>query len=105
MSVKNFKKLALKDKESSKLQENVELVLKPIINSQIIDGVLLKCVDLQPGKRNEVQHKLGRLPLGYIVVRKRADARIWDLQDTNPAPGQTFSLACSHAVQVDLWIF
>ena len=103
--VKQFKKIGIQDKDTNKLQNNIEIALKPVLNSQIIDGVLLKCVDLDPLLRNEVAHKLGRAPLGFIVVRKRADSRIWDLQDTNPASTRTLTLACSHLVQVDLWVF
>lgn len=104
-SVKAFKKTSFRDKDLSKLQTNVENALQPIINSQIVDGVLVKEVCLEPLIRNEVLHKLGREPLGYVIVRKRQDSRIWDLQDTNVAPNRTFTLACSHTVTVDIWFF
>ena len=104
-SIKKFRKTAFKDKDLSKLQTNVEQALNPVLISSIIDGVLIKNVCLEPSKRNEVLHKLGREPLGYIIVRKRKDSRIWDLQDTNTAPKRTFTLACSHEVTVDIWFF
>lgn len=104
-SVKSFKKTSFKSDDTTKLQNNIEVALKPILNSSIIDGVLIQNVILEPSKRNEVLHKLNREPLGYIIVRKRQDARIWDLQDTNTALKQTFTLACSHQVCVDIWFF
>lgn len=103
--VRSFKKTQVKDSETSKLQSNLEVFFKPIINSEIIDGVLLKNVCLEAGVRNEVEHKLGRKPIGFMIVRKRADSRIWDLQDSNPGPLRSFTLACSHDVEVDVWIF
>lgn len=104
-NVKTFKKTNFKDADVSKLQTNVELALKPIIDSAIVDGVLVKDVQLEPSIRNEVLHGLSRKPLGYIIVRKRQDSRIWDLQDTNTATNRTFTLACSHSVCVDIWFF
>ena len=103
--VKKFKTISLKDQETTKLQNNVRIALQPVLNSSIIDGTLIQNVKLQATKRNEVLHRLNREPLGYIIVRKRKDSRIWDLQDTNTAKRQTFTLACSHDVTVDIWFF
>lgn len=104
-SLTNFKKVSTNDKETQKIQQNVENAITSIINKSIIDGVLLKKVCLEPGISNEVKHKLGRPPLGYLIVRKRADSRIWDVQDYNTTPSKTLSLACSHNVSVDIWVF
>ncbi len=104
-SLTNLKKIGLKDPESQKLQQNVENAIEPIIRKEIIDGVLLTKVCLDPGISNEVKHGLGRAPLGWMIVRKRADARIWDVQDFNNNPSKTLSITCSHAVTVDIWIF
>jgi hypothetical protein len=89
----------------SRVQDNVEVALQPFVNSPILNGVLLKNVLLEPGKRNEVSHKLGRRPLGFIIVRQQKDSRIWDLQASNPGPTETFTIACSHLTTVDVWIF
>lgn len=59
-------------------QDHIEEVMTPITNSQIIDGVYLKEIDLTVSVDNLVEHKLGRKPLGWIVVRKFADANIWE---------------------------
>lgn len=104
-SLTNLKKVGLKDPESQKLQQNVENAIEPIIRKEIIDGVLIKDVCLRAGISNEVKHALGRIPQGWIVVRKRADARIWDIQDHNRNPSKTLALTCSHDVKIDLWIF
>ena len=105
MAIKSLKKTTTQDKDLNKLQTNLKVALQPIINSPIINGNLLLDVTLEAGKRNEVAHGLQRRPLGYIIVRKRKDSRIWDLQDTNPAPTKTFTIACSHDVNVDIWVF
>ena len=42
MALKFFKKINTTIKELYQTQENVEKVLKPILNSAIVDGVLIK---------------------------------------------------------------
>jgi len=104
-SLTNLKKIGSSSSDLQKVQQNIENAISPIIRKEIIDGVLLKNVCLEPSVSNEVKHSLGRKPLGWIIVRKRADARIWDVQDFNRNPTKTLSLAVSHSVQVDIWIF
>lgn len=104
-SLKRYKKIPSKSSELNQVQKNVEEVINPVINSQIVDGVLLRNLKLCALEANLVTHKLGRPPLGWIVVRKRADSRIWDVQDANVLKKTTLALTCSHEVEVDLWIF
>ena len=103
--INRYKKVPSKDKVIDQLQKNIEQAINPIINSQIVDGILLKDVCLEALKANLVTHKLGRPALGYIVVRKRADSRIWDIQDDNINKSTTIAITCSHNVTVDLWVF
>ena len=51
-------------------------ILKEVFN--ISDGNYIKEIDLTVSADNLVEHKLGREPLGWIVVRKFADANIWE---------------------------
>ena len=104
-SFKGLKKVDAPSRELKQLQENIEQFVKPIQNCPIIDGVLIRDLCLEAGVSNEVRHKLGRKPIGWIITRKRQDSRIWDLNDTNTTPSKTLSIACSHACQVDIWIF
>jgi len=103
--VKKFKKIPSKDNTVSQVQNNVEEALNPIIDSPIINGVLVKDVCLTALQPTLVKHKLGRDSLGYIIVRKRSDSRIWDVQDFHINKKTTIALTCSHDVKVDLWIF
>lgn len=100
-----FKKVITKNNEVNQVQKNIEHVINPVLNSEIVNGVLIKDVNLDPSTAILVHHKLARKPQGWIVVRKGADSRIWDVQDSNQNPTTTLALACSHAVTVDLWIF
>jgi hypothetical protein len=102
---KQLKKVSSNNKEINQIQENVEQALTPIIASQIVDGVIIKNKQIESGKVNLIAHKLGREPLGYIIIRKRADSRIWDTQDTNKNKKTTLALQCSTTVHVDIWVF
>lgn len=104
-SKKALKKIDSDDLTVKQLQDNVGQIDKNLDNFIPLDGVLVKNICLVAGEVNEIHHKLERKPLGWFIVRKRQDSRIWDLQDTNPSPTKTLSIACSHACQIDIWIF
>ncbi len=88
-----------------KMQDNTEQFTEPFKRSAIINGVLLKDLSLTTGVINSISHRLDRKINGWIVVRQRADARIWDSQDTNTIPKRTLNLETSANAVVDLWVF
>lgn len=100
-----FKKLITKDQDLNQVQSNVEEALNPVISSAIVNGLIVPDVCLRANVATLVTHNLGREALGWIIIRKRADSRIWDVEDFNNKPKSTLALACSHDVQVDLWVF
>lgn len=102
--IKTLKTVEVPD-EVSKFQFNVIEMLNNIVGIPLLDGVLLTQIELVSGAINPVDHKLGRTPQGYIVVRKRANASIWDSQDLNKFSDLTLDLNCSANVIIDLWIF
>ena len=65
MSIRNYKKVFALGPyagraEFNSSQNQLEEVLTPITQSQIVDGVLLKSVDLSHSTDNLIEHKLGR---------------------------------------------
>ena len=105
MSVRNFKKIESDDPVLNRVQQKIQDFLTPFIRSPIIDGVLITNVNLQTGQANPVEHKLDRKIQGWIAVRQRGQAQIWDAQDTNDLPTRTLDLRTDANVSVDLWIF
>lgn len=101
---KDFKKVANANDDTMKLQERLQEFFKAIQNCPLLDGVLLTNVELTTGL-NSVPHKLGRELIGWIVVRPRADARLWDSQDDNIFKTKTLALNASADTTVDLWVF
>ena len=105
MTIKKFKQVRLGELAIQKFQDNTRTTFDAITDRQILDGILLKAVVLKTGKTNEIEHKLGRPPLGWFITRKRVTADIWDSQDSNVNISSTLNLECSADVTIDLWIF
>lgn len=103
MSLGKFKQIKSDDYELMRVQDNVNSALIPIQNSQIIDGQVLKSISLKTGQPNIINHRLNRDIVGYIVIRKNADANVWDASSLTPSLTILFytDLDC----QVDLYVF
>ena len=105
MALKFFKKVNTAIKDLYQTQENVEQVLTPILNSPIIDGVLVKDVDVGTSD-TVVNHKLGRSPLGWIVIKRNENAVIYESATTNNNRDKVLILKASSATtDTYFWIF
>jgi hypothetical protein len=89
----------------SRVQDNLASTLDTITSIEMLDGVRIENIKLLSGIDNLISHKLNRIPLGYIILRKRASSDIWDTQDSNKSPSKTLILNCSANVTIDIWIF
>ncbi len=92
------------DRNLSMMQTQWASQLNPVLRMALLDGALLKSQPLISGT-TQVNHKLDRKPIGWIITRQRASAIIYDTQDSNLHPELTLSLVSSAAVTVDIWIF
>lgn len=99
------KKLQRQLMKTSKMQENIQAALTPLINSVIIDGTLLKNISLISGQVNVIDHKLAREIIGYIVIRKDSNSNVWDSQKTNNLKNINLKLHTDNNCEVDLWVF
>jgi hypothetical protein len=79
-------------------------ILNPLLANPSLQSVILQNVSLQMGL-NTINHGLGRKLLGWRVVRLRATATIFDVQDTNSTPALTLILNSSAPVVVNLEVF
>jgi hypothetical protein len=105
MSLKGFKKIHTDNRELNKIQSNVEQLIEPFLNSEVVNGVLLKDIVLDSSKTNLISHKLGRKPQGWIVIGKNANSVIWDSQSSNTKADKILELLCSANVTINLWVF
>ncbi len=78
--------------------------IDPVLKNPATNPVLLKSVHLVNGT-TLVDHRLGKNLTGWMIVRIRAAATIYDTQDTNPHQDRTLRLVSNAAVVVDLLVF
>ena len=110
MSLRRFNKVFKpQDQEFNRLQDSIEQAVNPIIDSRIVDGVYIKEVNLSTAD-TFVEHKLGREPLGFIVVRKFAAGDVFEsLSDSsgdNYDRKKFINIKASTSLSnVYLWIF
>lgn len=103
--MREFKKMITADEDLTKVQSNLQEYFRPITTNPTLDGVRVTGVSLSSSSVNAVNHTLGREPLGWILIRKKGAADVWDSQDSNALPTRTLALNCDADVEVDLWIF
>jgi hypothetical protein len=87
------------------LQSNIDDAITPMAFKSQNDSTILANVTLTQGINNIVNHTLGRQLAGWQIVRKRAQADIWDSQDSNTNPALTLLLNTSADVVVDILVF
>lgn len=99
-----FTKLITHDPDLNKVQDTLVRTLNPVFNTPILGGNLIQGAILKTGF-NAINHKLGRTLVGWIIVRQRAAASIYDDQDFNTVPAQTLILVTDAPVTVDIYCF
>ena len=92
------------DDRVDRFQEQVRQAFKELASLDVLRGRRIENVDVTTSGVT-LQHGLGRKLLGWTLVRMRADARVWDLQDSNQTPDKTLVLKASAPATVDLWVF
>lgn len=102
--LRDYKKIKSDDDVLNRVQDQIAYSIAQLIRTEPLDGRLIPNVSLTAGA-NSVEHKLGRDLRGWIVVRKRANANIWDEQDSNTRSSLFLNLQTSADVTVDLWVF
>ena len=104
--IKSFvKQIDPENQSITQTQSNVNTAVRQIANSPIIDGVLIKNIDV--GTTDTViNHKLGREPLGWIIVRKNEAGEIYESTTVNNNREKFLLLRGSTATtDTNFWIF
>lgn len=102
--VRSLRKVYVDDAAVQKLQDSLYDYTQPITNSAIIDGLQLVKIPLIAANSPQlVEHKLGRIPLGYIVTSRSANSVIWDSEPQ--LPSKHLSLSCSVDCVIGLWVY
>lgn len=96
-------KLALPDQLLSRLQDNIVAALLPLEGSPLYRVVVVRDVAIGTSS-TEIAHGLGYMPTGYIVVKRSANATVYD-GAAHSTPSMFINLTASSAVTVTLLVF
>lgn len=97
----SLKKTVFVDNSLNQFQDSVGEVVNQLNQNPILNGVLLTGVNVGITLTN-VNHKLGRKPQGYIVVKQSAYSIIWSGEFTD----EVIPLVASpNAITINLWVF
>jgi hypothetical protein len=99
-----WKRVSSDDPVIEELQDNAEPVMRHVEKAFSLNGVLKKKETITTGS-TDITHGLGRVPIGFVIIRRRGNATVWDLQDDNTNATKTLTLIASADVEVDVWIF
>ena len=108
--MKKFKKLIIPPdfpmaRVFNNAQDHIESVINPVLDSAIVNGVILEDIDLVSGSFTSVEHKLGRKPRGYLVIRKSAAQTVYEDVGDYDNRKLFLKLRASGSVTVNLWVF
>lgn len=79
------------DRDLNQVQSNIIAAVQPYLNKPLASGLLIQSVSLVTGQ-NVINHYLARALQGWFVVRQRAQAQIYDQQDSSETPTVTLTL-------------
>lgn len=99
-----FQQTNTTNQDLNTVQFNLVRTLNPLFNTPIMGGNLLVNQPLVTGS-NTINHGLGRNLNGWVIVRQRALANIFDTQDTNKMQNLTLLLTSSAPVSCDIYVF
>lgn len=104
-SIPDFQKISTNIKEVDRMTEKLSLTLGVLLAKQIIDGELLEDVLVTTGATRTIPHTLQRPVTGYIIVKRNANAVIWDSESLNLRKDLFLDLNSSATVTVSIWVF
>lgn len=81
------------------VQQNVQDAFIKIEKNTVLDNVVHK--DIVINTATTIDHKLGRVPVGYLILQKNANANIWN----GAISENQIALNSSAAVTVTILIF
>lgn len=103
MPLPSVSKLISEDDVLNRVQDRIKVFADVVASIPLLEGRLLT-VTLTAGAFTPVSHGLGRRPTGYFVVRRNANAVLWDRADATDANAFLY-LQTSATVTVTLWVF
>jgi hypothetical protein len=97
---RSFKQLNTANRDMQQLQANIEAAIKGVIAAPLLNGRLESNVTLTAGN-TALEHRLDRVPAGYIVADKNAAATIYTVSKDDRFLTLNSSVACV----ITIWYF
>lgn len=95
-----FRKIFTPDRVINQIQDNINNTLNSFIKNELLDGIMVEA-SFSGVTTLAVDHKLGRQPIGWIVVGKTAKTDVWVTSIT----AKTLTVNVETDVNLDLFIF
>jgi hypothetical protein len=102
MTLKKFVKISVEDYQLHTVQENASLVFDSLTASPLMDESILKDIDVVSGS-NKIDHKLGRVPVGWIMIG--TDAAVDLYEEDSTLPNKILVLNASGTATIKLLVF
>lgn len=102
MALKAFKRSNIADFDTSKFQTNVFEFTQQFIDNPLLSGTLVEDIAVST-TAVDVNHGLGREPVGYIMTKASAHVTIFDT--TSAQPKVHLTITGSASATISLWIF
>ena len=103
--MKKLKKHFTQDQDISAVQDNVADYLNQLDRLPQLDSHIIRDVVLNSAVDNQVAHELNRNIEGWQIIRKNANAVVWESSTTNPSPTKFVLLRASAACKVTILFF
>jgi hypothetical protein len=100
MKFKPFKQQQVSDPNVSKLVSNIREWSEQFQDNPLLSGRLITDLEITTGSL-KISHGLKRVPKGWIIVSKDADANVWEIRKSD----STITFDSSATVTVSIWIF
>ena len=99
--IQKFRRINTTDRDLILVQDNVANTFNPLTRVPILDGVLLTDIALSTVAAR-IEHTLGRIPLGYIVVMLNKNATVFGTESDSRLITLTSS---ANDTICSLWVF
>lgn len=100
-NVPNFARARSNDLSFNRLESSFVNFAQKLSKTPILNGLLIEDVSITTAQ-TEIQHNLGRDLVGWIVVDKDTDGRVWRVDSGN---ANVLKLDCSADMIISLWVF
>lgn len=100
-----FRKIFTEDPLLQRLQDAIAASFNQFEKLPQLDSVVIQDVTLTSGIDNEVEHKLTRPIQGWQIIRKNANADVWESSTVNTTPSSAVILRSSATVKVTILFF